>query len=226
MGYSATRKLYAKVSSVRAEASARPMGLPKLATVYKAAPAPGGKICIYGVPIFAEHSRTFEDGPELHFGLAWLKQACLHIRSRADEGYTPPVHLGHHDFKTTDERPSVGTFVAPRLARMLFEDQAKWLLFVDLLIDEDEIETVKKYPYRSAEILDYTRPPEIDSLALLTSRVPYFRLPNLNLDESALKRATYATPIGSRGVAISFPDPLQLDEFTGGFQCPVRMPRR
>lgn len=203
------------------------MSLPALATTYRVEPTGDDKVSILGVPIFAEHSRTFDDGTELHFGLAWLKQACLHVRQRAAGGYTPPVHLGHHDFDTPDERPSVGTFVRPTLGHVEFEGKATWVMFVDLVVANEDLETVKKYPYRSAEILDYTRPPEIDSLALLTSRVPYFRLPNLNLDESALKAAKYASPIGSHGIAFAWPEPLAFSDVatTRRVTCPVRLPR-
>lgn len=139
---------------------------------------------VRNVPIFAEHAREMR-GPDgvqmLRFDAGWLIAAAERATARAAEGYAAPIHLEHHG---REDRPRVGFLGRQSVGWAVVDGESVAVLFADLLIEgKDNLALVARYPYRSVEIQRIDAP-EIGSLALLESEVPYFRFPLLRLAEA------------------------------------------
>lgn len=124
----------------------------------------------------------------------WMQSAIERDQLRRAEGYTPPVHLRHHGKGKHAER--VGHFALKRVGKHRYEGRDIDALFADLTgIPDEQFQRIKRgdMPYRSVEIHNFDTP-EVQSLALLDSEVPYFRLPNLRVDVGDPKSAKPAPP--------------------------------
>lgn len=181
--------------------------LPKITSYESEA---SGKIRVRRLPIFAEGERRFPDGTVAKIDLQWLVKATESMRARkVAQNFTPAAHLGHHDYRTKDERPAVGVLEEPALEQAMFEGKPTWVMFSDVLLDgKDDLEKLKKHRFRSVEVLDL-KDPRIDSLAFLQSRPPFHKFPNLELAPAG-GAVQYHAPVGEAGAAFGWAEPLQF----------------
>lgn len=151
---------------------------------YRAEQASDGTWTIYDVPIFVSHRVKTTGGKELQINRAWMERAIATANRRhTEDRYLPPLHVHHHG----DGRPTepAGHF-QPRYVRAArYEGRTVDVLYADLVTVPDA--TYRRIragslAYRSAEVLKLAVP-EVDSVALLPDRVPFFRLPLLTIGE-------------------------------------------
>lgn len=140
-----------------------------------------GTFTVLDVPIFSTleanaHGHNPEITPE------WLDAAKARFEARKADGYLPPLHLRHHGFETARR---AGHFEITRRGAHRVDGEMLPTLYANLTrIPRDVFAEIRaqQWPYRSVEIHDYSAP-EIDSLALLDSEVPFFRYPCMQLDD-------------------------------------------
>ncbi len=140
-----------------------------------------GTYTILDVPVFAENSRFGKD-----FSLSWLLRAVKKSKDRMrQDNYTAPLHVNH----TGEDRPKkrIGTFALTRVGKMTYEGKTVNAAFADFLnISEEDFKDIQqgKLPYRSVEIPPKAvDDPEIHSIALLDTDVPFFRMANMTIGE-------------------------------------------
>lgn len=136
-----------------------------------------GTFDLFDVPIFLNHTRKFGE-KEIEFTAEWMVGALNRARARFDSGHMPRVHVGHHS-GAGDQLEDAGFMKLRAVKRAKYEGHNKWVMFADLVQMPPEVfEQVRagRLPFRSVEILDVANP-EIDSLALLRTETPFFRLP-------------------------------------------------
>ena len=139
-----------------------------------------GTFNIRNVPIFADHKVP---GTKQHVGSKWLNAAVKKNQQRfAEDGFKAPLHIQHHG-KGSKPEPA-GFFMPTGVKAARFEGKDRDVIFADLLeIPKDKFEQIRKglLPFRSVEILDLDSP-EISSLALLDTEVPFFRFKPLKVN--------------------------------------------
>ena len=177
---------------------------------YKAEQAKDGTWTIYEVPIFAVHVDT-RGGKPVAFSLEWLEQALRKGKTRHAEGYYPPLHISHHG--SEGEVEAAGKVRFREIRPHAHGGDRIPTLFADLVgVRPDVYKRIRKgeLSYRSVEILDVDSP-EIDSLALLDSEVPYFRFPLLKIGSEKRAQKSPALAYSAAGrrasVLFSFEDP-------------------
>tara|TARA_Y100000310_G_scaffold334113_1_gene413081 strand:- start:6852 stop:8393 length:1542 start_codon:yes stop_codon:yes gene_type:complete len=141
-----------------------------------------GSYTIFDVPIMAEVPKG-EKGNARRIGPKWMKLAVRKANQRWEEdGYKAPLHVDHHGGKKNTE--AAGFLLPKKVARMKYQGNSVWAIFADLQVRGDSFEGVRKnhFPYRSVEIFSWEKP-EVNSLALLSDEVPYFRFDILRLGE-------------------------------------------
>ena len=172
---------------------------------YRAKKDERGNWRIYDVPVFAVHTDDRGSKP-IEFDAAWLRKALKQAQTRESEGYLPPLHVRHHgDPKGAD---AAGKFRLTRLGTIRHDGEDVAALFADLVDVSPEIYAEiqrGKLAYRSVEILDVDSP-ELDSLALLSDEVPYFRFPLLQVKEATAAgyALAYRADDGGRGASVLF----------------------
>lgn len=184
-----------------------------------------GTFNIFDVPVFAKHVRKLgmklvlgKDGePKVEENVvnvdeAWLNNAIQINKTRRESGrYLGALHVRHHPTREgeQDRTEPAGKFVLKYVRPMMYDGAMVPVLYADFVqIPAPIFERIKAglLPYRSIESL----PPkfeEIDSIALLDTETPWFRLPMLTPGEEIHREVYAATcaPLGSplRGVAWS-----------------------
>ncbi len=142
-----------------------------------------GSFTILDVPIMSEVPPG-EKGNKNKVSREWMKKAVLKAQQRAKlDGYMAPLHIDHHD---TGKSTSPAGFIIPtRVGKMKYEGKNLWTVFANLEVQGPIMEKIrrKELPYRSVEIFGWDKPPEINSLALLSDEVPFFRYPVLTLGD-------------------------------------------
>lgn len=140
-----------------------------------------GTFTVLNLPVFSTlAANAHGHNPEITED--WLKAAKARFGARKAEGYLPPMHLRHHRF---DVAQRAGHFELIRLGRHKVDGSYLPTLFANLIrVPADRFAEMRRgeWPYRSVEIHDYSAP-EIDSLALLDSEVPFFRYPCMGLSD-------------------------------------------
>lgn len=156
-----------------------------------------GTYNIFDIPVFAKHVRKLgmrmvadaEGNPKIeevtiNVDEKWLSRAIELNRRRYDqEQYLGPLHVRHHPKgdEGADTTEPAGHFLLKYVKAVPFEGEVVPMLYADFLrIPEGVFNRIKQgqLSYRSIESL----PPqfeEIDSIALLDTDVPWFRLPML-----------------------------------------------
>ena len=152
-----------------------------LPTKYHLEAQPDGKVLIRGVPIFA--AVTERNGKPLPYDAKWMAAALE--KHQAQPGYWAPVHYRHHETDpVTGEKREVteraGDMRQDEIVRRNLDGKPAWVTLATLRFDseDDARKALKKFPYRSVEIVP-DKPDEINSLALLSSEAPFHRFPNL-----------------------------------------------
>jgi len=148
---------------------------------YNFSEADDGMYVIHDVPIMAEVPRG-EKGNRKRVGKSWMVKAVLKAKKRfREDGYKAPLHVEHHG---KSETRSAG-FVRPTAVRQFkYEGKPVYAIFADLEVTPEILTEIKerRLPYRSVEIFTWDKP-EINSLALLTTEVPFFRFDVLTLND-------------------------------------------
>lgn len=147
-----------------------------LAHSYRAEKKPDGTYTIKDIDIFyACQRKNPKTGHVDDFNDDWLEGAVRTFAERKGEGYLPPVHVDHHG-KDGESRPFAGLMTNLRKGQ---NSKGVATLFADIGNIPAEVFaqiTSMRLPFRSVEI---NRPdtPEISSLALMSTTVPYFKSP-------------------------------------------------
>lgn len=197
-----------------------------------------GTFNLFDVPVFAKHVRKLgmklvagKDGtPTVQENVVnvdepWLNRAIEINRQRLEQGrYMGALHVRHHPQGGGEDRTEpAGNFVLKYVRPTYYDGAMVPVLYADFVkIPAAIFDRIKAglLPYRSIESL----PPkfeEIDSIALLDTETPWFRLPMLTPGEE-IQREVYAAtclPAGSplRGVAVTGGKALAaLCYFAGG----------
>lgn len=175
-----------------AEEPTGPVELSKL--TWRAQRNQDGTYTVRGVPILADHVAP---ASKKKIDAKWLKAAVEEAKTRREQdGFRAPAHVGHHDLTKPgmDGTEEAGYFMPTGVVKALFEGKPRDVVMADLEnIPPEVFDRIKKgrLPYRSVEILDVNKP-SIDSLALLSTRVPYFRFKPLTVTEEAALAAAVA----------------------------------
>ena len=146
--------------------------MPKFATQYKTKQDEIGNWTIYDIPFFKAGTHKGVDYDE-----KWISSALSRASKLEDEdGYKASVYVGHPEpGKEKAERPSVGLMSKIR--------QVGDTLYTNITNIPDAVFDIYKnvsYPFRSAEMVSTPDGGIISGLAL-TSDIPYFKFPALNL---------------------------------------------
>lgn len=151
-------------------------GNPRVGGNYDAIDNGDGTFEIPDIPIFGRVPAGAKRNDK-EIGEEWMKAALEKNRLRNLEGYLPPVHICHSDDK--NQKPEyAGKFTLTRIGHIVYEGEQVPALFARIVgIPAHVFAEVRKgfIPYRSVEIHDWSNP-EIDSLALMRTDVPYFRM--------------------------------------------------
>lgn len=122
------------------------------------------------------------------FDKQWIERAAHNQNVNFQKGYLAPVHVGHR--KPSRDDPDQAGFLGE--ARVSDHDGVP-TMFTKAYLTPEAFEQVDKLylPYRSVEILDPATP-DISSLALLKTQVPFFKfgLPGLQKFEDRASSAT------------------------------------
>lgn len=150
-----------------------------------------GNFTIFNFPIFQE---TVDKRPKrrgksrsIPYGSEWIKKAVSFHQVEEIEGlHAPSVHHGHNE-QESPELEKIGTMTNFRVG----EHRGRDTIFVDI-VDMDPAAFAKfkagKLPHFSVEIPD-PETPRIGSGAFLSSRAPYFTLPNAKAGKRVFKRS-------------------------------------
>jgi hypothetical protein len=141
---------------------------------------PDGTVRVKNLPIFSE---IRPDDPGVKVGLReprdreWLERAFKKHQARRVLGQKPALNLRH----LFDEPERVGEYelTGLDLAEVNPGEPPRWTLFGDKVYESVEaFEKAKDHDFRSAEISPDS-PDELSALALLRSKMPCFRYPNV-----------------------------------------------
>lgn len=144
-----------------------------------------GSYSIKGVPVFAEVAKGVKGAP-FKIDQAWLQDAVENSKTRAREGYLPPVHFEHHG--GNDQCFKAGHYRLTGVRKMRIGGKSVYAIVADLVkLDKPVFDQImaNNWPYRSVEIASYTDR-EIESIALLDDDTPFHKFELLNADSIAL----------------------------------------
>lgn len=146
-----------------------------------------GTFNILDVLVFAEVPAGAKRNKE-HIGREWQHAAILRNKQREAEGHLPPVHIYHSDNQNT-EPVHAGKLRLKNLKQIVYEGKKIWATTGDILgMPGDVFQLVRKgfVPYRSVEIHNWNNT-EIDSLSLMPTEVPYFRVEMMTIGDIVQK---------------------------------------
>ena len=158
-----------------------------------------GTFDILDVCVFAEIPAGVKRNADA-VGREWQEAAVLKNKAREAEGHLPPVHIYHTD-ETTVKPVYAGKMRLKTVRQIVYEGKKLWATFASILgVPADVFAKIRRgfLPYRSVEIHNWDKP-EIDSLALMDTDVPFFRMPMLSVG-SILQRDAEVFMAGSRPV--------------------------
>lgn len=159
---------------------------------------PDGTYSIFGVPVFGELEKGARGNP-VAFRRRWMLDAIKRFKQRDAEGYKYRLHVFHHG---DSEKPqAAGTFKLTAIRKLNIGGEPMDVLHADFHgLNEDTFRRIQsgELLYRSVEILNVKGAPEIDSIALLSTETPFFRLPVTDGDTVTLED-DLAVPVGAAG---------------------------
>lgn len=172
---------------------------------YTAEQCGDGTYILKDVPIFA-YVPAGEKRNTVPIGAAWMRAALQKHQMRVAEGHLPPVHVYHSDETAVKPEPA-GKLRLTRLGEITYEGARVPALFADIVeIPGAVFERIQKrlLPYRSVEVHDWDDP-EIDSLALMPTDVPFFRMAMTTVGRVVQRTSTRIPDrVGHRTPAYSF----------------------
>jgi len=162
-----------------------------MAIRYESDQNPDGTYNIRNVPFFAEVPEGAHDqNPAIDE--EWLRAALAKDIERRASDYMAPAHIRHHKPGAVAER--AGSMILKEVRKITHEGEVIAAIFGDLVnLHAETFFSIcdGRYPYRSVEVHDYDEP-EINSIALLDSEVPFFRFPNLAVNGSVAETVSVA----------------------------------
>ena len=172
--------------------------------IYDAIDTGDGFVLVKNVPIMGAVAKGVKNAPENIDG-AWQKKAVERAQFDYRGGrFAAPIHKGHHKQIAFEDPEFLGFVLPSGVGRMALEGEEQDVMFADYKLKKSAFERAQKgeLPYASVEP-DWEKG-EIQSLALLDSKPPHFKLPlftgfNLKADptakfEAVLKPATMDKP--------------------------------
>jgi len=167
------------------------------------------KYRISGVPVWTSHERTIEDprtgkSHTIKVTPQDLKAVAAKHNQRFDQDvYRGPIHEVHNGEPSADTENS-GAMGKAYVATAVFEGEERDILFLDYLIeDEEQLEKIKRNPYRSVEI---SKKGEISSLAIMKRKAPFFKFPNFKIKENTEGMRPAKPAMSFNEVAIGYSD--------------------
>lgn len=173
-----------------------PTTAPLFRHAYRAERNANGAYTIRDVEIFSTSRRIDpRTGDEQRFDRTWLITATQAMARQAEHGYRPPVHIDHHD-ATGTSRQHAGYLANARVRDAAILGRPRPTIIADIVeMPKAVFDAIAnlRLPYRSVEIVN-PREPEISSLALLATHVPFFKYPitRVQLDADGQADATFA----------------------------------
>jgi len=147
---------------------------------YRSEKQSNGMYAIFDVPIFSE-TKDMRRGRKISYDAAWIQAAAKeHRRQEEKDRNAPSLHYGHNE-QGVGEKNKIGEVVNFRSGKL----NGKETIFVDIIdLDPEIYQKVQKgrLPHISVEIPEPSIP-RIGSVAFLSSRAPYFTLPNILVEE-------------------------------------------
>lgn len=155
--------------------------LPFVGGSYRATKHANGRYTIHDVPIFSEVPEG-EKGNEERIDRGWMEKAvAVAVDRYAKNKYLAPVHVKHHG--GLDQTQEAGKLRLLRVGEIEYEGKSLAAIYADLVnISAEVFARIVEggLTYRSVEVFDWATP-EINSLALLDTEVPFFRLEMLTV---------------------------------------------
>lgn len=149
---------------------------------YEATKHANGKYTIHNVTIFTQLPKG-EKGNKKVIGREWMQEAVEKSDLRYQQNkFLAPVHVHHHG-GLIDDTSEAGKLRLTKVDDIMYEGEKLPAIFADLInINADVFDRIKagELTYRSVEVYDWDNP-EINSLALLDTEVPFFRLEMLTV---------------------------------------------
>ena len=153
-----------------------------------------GLFKVFNVPIMAEVPQGQKENRN-RIGPKWMKAAVKRasLRWKQDQ-YKAPLHVEHHG-GGADTSPA-GFIMPHSVKQMRYEGKPVWAIFADLEVHPHILQEIqaRELPFRSVEIFDWAKP-EINSMALLRSEVPFFRFDLLELGEEISPVEKFASQV-------------------------------
>ena len=140
-----------------------------------------GTFDLKDVDVFAELPKGAKRNKK-PIGIPWMEAAISRNQAREKEGYLPPVHVFHSD-EVAVKPTYAGKLRLKDVREITYEGKPIAAVSADIIeIPAHVFSLIEKgqLPYRSVEVHDWNNA-EIDSLALMPSDVPFFRLANLTV---------------------------------------------
>jgi len=136
---------------------------------------------IHALPIFAEHSRKWNEGV-FHVDREWMLIAAFRMnRASNRDTYISAAHTEHHPnpgMSGMAKNERLGFLEKYSLKQCLLEGKPRWVLFSDVLVETDaQLKRIEKLPFRSVEIADLDDP-WIGSIAFMETEEPWFHFPH------------------------------------------------
>lgn len=181
-------RYYQRVPATLIEPKAAVKPQAKVGGGYTAVDNGNGTFDLLDVPIFSEVPPGAKRNKD-RIGVEWMKAAIARNKARLAEGYAPPTHIFHTD-EVAVKPLYAGRFILTEIKPIVYEGQSVQALFANITdIPAEVFGLIQKgaLPYRSVEIHNWETP-EIDSLALMSGDVPFFRFALLTVGE-IVKRA-------------------------------------
>ena len=153
-----------------------------------------GLFKVFNIPIMAEVPQGQKENRN-KIGPKWMKAAVKRAALRwKQDKYKAPLHVEHHG-GGADTSPA-GFIMPHSVKQMRYEGKPVWAIFADLEVHPHILQEIqaKELPFRSVEIFDWAKP-EINSMALLRSEVPFFRFDLLELGEEVSPVERFASQV-------------------------------
>ena len=153
-----------------------------------------GLFRVFNVPIMAEVPQGQKENRN-RIGPKWMKAAVKRASLRwKQDKYKAPLHVEHHGGGS--ETSPAGFIMPHSVKQMRYEGKPVWAIFADLEVHPHILKSIqaRELPFRSVEIFDWAKP-EINSMALLRSEVPFFRFDLLELGEEISPVEKFASQV-------------------------------
>ncbi|MBG95042.1 MAG: hypothetical protein CL793_07300 [Chloroflexi bacterium] len=164
----------------------------KMANGYSYQRLNSGLFRVFDVPIMAEVPEGMKENRK-RIGPKWMKAAVKKAKLRwKQDGYKAPLHIEHHGGNS--ETSPAGFMMPHTVKQMRYEGNPVWAVFADLEVHPHILKKIqnRELPFRSVEVFSWEKP-EINSMALLKSEVPFFSFDLLELGKEVSPVEKFST---------------------------------